>query len=213
VVEQQYEEYGYTLAELGALCRTKDRHIARLEAEAEKRACAPPILPSSNQQVSPFMRYRKKPVAITAWQWRLQPRSEWPDYMRDYELNSKHIALVAGSSTVLWVPTLEGGHEASEGDWIIQGVKGECYPCKPDIFAMTYEPVMRDEALMAHCDPGFDKGAHETSCVGCAQGWRRQSNYPDSTKHVHCPPRFIDCTAVKTSTESSGRIEKQEPLT
>jgi hypothetical protein len=31
--------------------------------------------------------------------------------------------------------------EAAEGDWIIRGVKGEIYPCKPDIFAMTYEPV------------------------------------------------------------------------
>jgi hypothetical protein len=36
---------------------------------------------------------------------------------------------------------LEGGHEVTPGDWIIKGVKGEHYPCKPDIFEMTYEKV------------------------------------------------------------------------
>ena len=40
-----------------------------------------------------------------------------------------------------WVDTLEGGHIVCVGDWIITGVKGENYPCKPDIFEHTYEPV------------------------------------------------------------------------
>lgn len=40
-----------------------------------------------------------------------------------------------------WIDTLEGGHRVCPGDWIITGVKGERYPCKPDIFAMTYELV------------------------------------------------------------------------
>lgn len=40
-----------------------------------------------------------------------------------------------------WIDTLEGGHIVCPGDWIITGVKGETYPCKPDIFAMTYDPV------------------------------------------------------------------------
>lgn len=40
-----------------------------------------------------------------------------------------------------WIDTLEGGHTVCPGDWIIKGVKGEFYPCKPDIFEMTYEPV------------------------------------------------------------------------
>ena len=39
------------------------------------------------------------------------------------------------------IPTLEGDHIAKHGDWIIKGVKGEFYPCKPDIFAATYEPA------------------------------------------------------------------------
>ena len=40
-----------------------------------------------------------------------------------------------------FIDTLEGGHTVCPGDWIITGVKGEVYPCKPDIFAATYEPV------------------------------------------------------------------------
>jgi hypothetical protein len=41
----------------------------------------------------------------------------------------------------LTIKTLDGDHRADIGDWIIQGVKGELYPCKPDIFAATYEPA------------------------------------------------------------------------
>ena len=40
-----------------------------------------------------------------------------------------------------WIDTLEAGHIVCPGDWIITGVKGEHYPCKPDIFEQTYEPV------------------------------------------------------------------------
>lgn len=40
-----------------------------------------------------------------------------------------------------WIDTLEQGHRVCPGDWIITGVKGERYPCKPDIFAATYDPV------------------------------------------------------------------------
>lgn len=40
-----------------------------------------------------------------------------------------------------WVDTLEQGHRVCPGDWIITGVKGEHYPCKPDIFTATYEPA------------------------------------------------------------------------
>lgn len=40
-----------------------------------------------------------------------------------------------------WVDTLEGGHIVCPGDWIIKGIKGEFYPCKPDVFQATYEKV------------------------------------------------------------------------
>lgn len=60
-------------------------------------------------------KFRKKPVVIEASQ----------------NLTGEDIA----------IPTLEGTMIASPGDWIITGVKGEIYPCKPDIFAATYEPA------------------------------------------------------------------------
>jgi len=45
----------------------------------------------------------------------------------------------------LLIPTLESPHEANQGDWIIKGIKGEFYPCKPDIFEETYEKVEGDK--------------------------------------------------------------------
>ncbi|UYQ70981.1 hypothetical protein OF122_13025 [Pelagibacterium flavum] len=46
-----------------------------------------------------------------------------------------------GKESGLVIPTLEGDHLARPGDWVIKGVQGEFYPCKPDIFAATYEPA------------------------------------------------------------------------
>ena len=45
-----------------------------------------------------------------------------------------------------WIDTLEGGHVVCPGDWIITGIEGEHYPCKPDIFAATYEPAETPDA-------------------------------------------------------------------
>lgn len=57
-------------------------------------------------------------------------------------------AIYSGDATIstkgMVIITLEGDHLAQSGDWIIQGVKGELYPCKPDIFEMTYE-IVEDE--------------------------------------------------------------------
>lgn len=53
-----------------------------------------------------------------------------------------------------WIETLEGGHIVCPGDWIITGVHGEHYPCKPDIFAATYERVDADETNHGPCAQG-----------------------------------------------------------
>lgn len=79
--------------------------------------------------------YRKKPVVIHAVQWSKpgdHPAVEAYDPV-------KAGAYIKGVGPYGWVKTLEGGHIVSPGDWIICGVKGEHYPCKPDIFEMTYE--------------------------------------------------------------------------
>lgn len=94
------------------------------------------------------MKYRKKPVVIDAYQWfevspylEGQPRDV--DYYRtpslDGHTSCKHCAVIMHYHG--WIDTLEGGHIVCPKDWIITGVKGEKYPCKPDIFAATYEAV------------------------------------------------------------------------
>ena len=80
-------------------------------------------------------KFRKKPVVIEAWQLPM-PESE----ARCFD-NDAHIILkrVFGVVTEAVIATLEGTMVAKPGDWIIRGVKGELYPCKPDIFAATYD--------------------------------------------------------------------------
>lgn len=81
-------------------------------------------------------RYRKKPVVIEALQLDRTNALEIADWSGGYCLN----ATVLGLMTV-HIPTLEGEMTASVGDYIIRGVNGEHYPCKPDIFLKTYDPV------------------------------------------------------------------------
>ena len=73
------------------------------------------------------MKFRKKPVVIEATQW-------FKD--GDHQAVGRHVESNKG-----YVQTLEGIMLVTPGDWIITGVKGEHYACKPDIFEMTYEPI------------------------------------------------------------------------
>ena len=75
------------------------------------------------------MKYRKKPVVIEATQW--FKHGDHPAVVKLDVLPTENG----------WVKTLEGGHVVTPGDYIITGVKGEHYPCRPDIFTMTYESV------------------------------------------------------------------------
>ena len=79
--------------------------------------------------------YRKKPVIIEATQWWKQ--GDHPQVL------DKPLDLVVGFKVGYngWIQTLEGGHIVTPGDFIIPGVHGEHYPCKPDIFEKTYELV------------------------------------------------------------------------
>ena len=88
------------------------------------------------------MKFRKKPVVIEAIQWNGQNYREicfWAGFTLD-----------GGMDEILRIHTLEGTMEARKGDWIIRGVKGELYPCKPDIFEASYEP--------------FNLNPHEDDC-------------------------------------------------
>lgn len=83
-------------------------------------------------------KYRKKPVEITAVQW--DGRSATISQLAPFE-NATEPPTVSHSKGTLDITTLEGVMTAEIGDWIIKGVQGEIYPCKPDIFEQTYEAV------------------------------------------------------------------------
>ncbi len=85
------------------------------------------------------MKFRKKPVIIEAVQWTGENFKEILDFMRPVVPNHRGDAYTLQHAII--IKTLEGEHIASLNDWIIKGVQGEFYPCKPDIFKQTYEPV------------------------------------------------------------------------
>ena len=124
------------------------------------------------------MKYRKKPVIVEATQW--FKNGDHPDdksvmvypdkdsltqfkpflsegqvvrYYRNPNIPDNHICVRCGNIMLKhgWIDTLEGGHIVCPGDWIITGVQGEHYPCKPDIFEATYEKV-EDEPIQNTCD-------------------------------------------------------------
>lgn len=80
-------------------------------------------------------RYRKKPIEIEAVHY---------DGMFPLEFlgDADYVQAASDGSDSIEIHTLEGVMRADVGDWIIRGVQGELYPCKPDIFDATYEPVL-----------------------------------------------------------------------
>ena len=87
-----------------------------------------------------IMKFRKKPVVIEAWQVTDTSLSGAKQLHVMDGLPLWNVGGMCGKSGII-IPTLEGNHLAEKGDWIIKGVAGEFYPCKPDIFEATYERV------------------------------------------------------------------------
>jgi hypothetical protein len=81
------------------------------------------------------MKYRKKPVVVEAEQW------DGHNLNNKQSLFQSHNVIVKHDNSEFIVSTLEGSLRGIKGDWLIKGVKGEYYPCKPDIFTATYEPA------------------------------------------------------------------------
>lgn len=101
------------------------------------------------------MSYRKKPIVVEAFQvtkkrWAaLQPLAKpergWPTWLMEAIMKTTFTpgcVWYEPHRDLLSIGTLEGALRVSVDDWIICGVKGELYPCKPDIFEATYEPVL-----------------------------------------------------------------------
>lgn len=102
-----------------------ERGVAKYERDAAQAAACGAVL---------VHRYRKKPVVVEAKQWWPGQRIEGVENVSGQ--NCGHVPPLGPH-----IHTLEGTLEVSPGDWVIKGVAGELYPCKPDIFALTYEPI------------------------------------------------------------------------
>lgn len=83
--------------------------------------------------------FRKKPVVIEAFQFPGRGNAETGAFHA--WANRSGLKWGYAPDEAISIPTLEGAMIASAGDWIIKGVMGEFYPCKPDIFEATYDPV------------------------------------------------------------------------
>lgn len=80
-------------------------------------------------------KYVKKPVVVEAWQF--GSGEEMPNWI--HAAFDTGVVRCSANSDYLLIKTLEGVMQANKGDYIIQGVDGELYPCKPDIFKKTYD--------------------------------------------------------------------------
>lgn len=93
------------------------------------------------------MKYKKKPIVIEAFQWTGGPnQTEDPEWIAS-AITSGMVQIHEHSiyPFIMKIQTLEGEHQAKPGDYIIRGIKGEIYPCKADIFDLTYEKVIENE--------------------------------------------------------------------
>ena len=84
--------------------------------------------------------YRKRPVTVEVewWNGSIEEGERIIEWMGGYAVGDP---CWAAKPMYMGIKTLEGWMKASPGDFIIKGIQGEFYPCKPDIFVQTYEPV------------------------------------------------------------------------
>jgi len=161
---------GAYVQENGIIRNYKGRYLARLDKEIDFEG-EHIISESHKAEVEPMeqggscmKKFRKKPVVIEACQW--FKSGDHPEDNRDTFTDSDTGKPFLGEGKIVryfrrpdisgeapcsecairfhehgWIDTLEDGHRVCPGDWIITSIKGEKYPCKPDIFEVTYEPV------------------------------------------------------------------------
>lgn len=174
--------------------------------------------------------YRKKPVVIEAFQMtaeRHENRAEWPAWLEDaYQsgLNAAGAGMSPEPGDMYLDPntytygilTLEGAHRVSKDDWIIKGVAGELYPCKPDIFAATYDKEgesIPGKQQSAKAVPVMDFGQALTQLKAgervCRHGWNGKGMWlqliPGGTMRTPCPESVYEAQpyiAMKTAQET-----------
>ncbi len=137
--------------DLGRLEERVSDSLPRLDDEVRRLKSAPSRQQADQESagaasdlpLGAVMRYRKKPLVIDAWQWlpgNLEAAGRLVGELLAAGADFHHPSGL-GETTTLVIRTLEGEMVAQPGDWVIKGVKGEFYPCKPEIFEATYEPA------------------------------------------------------------------------
>lgn len=136
----------------------------------------------TGKEVSDAAKYRKKPVVISAVQLTKDSMRECVEFIGRDKFS-------AGGHDPSWIKiiTLEGDMLAREGDWIIKGVKGEFYPCKPDIFEQTYEPEHAELASIVN--------------QACREAIANARNELNECKSILCDMVFQHCS------DSNGIID------
>ena len=86
--------------------------------------------------------YRKKPVVIEAYHWCPEGIGGEPELDTPWLIDGINKGDIRIEQSKMSIRTLEGTITASAGDYIIKGINGEIYPCKPDIFEKTYDKVI-----------------------------------------------------------------------
>ena len=162
---------------------------------------------TQTQQPKP-LRFTKKPVVIEAFQMTEERRAsnaDWPEWMHqawqlDREAPGSLYPTEEGTGDgTLSIGTLEGPHLVSWGDWIIRGVKGELYPCKPDIFEATYTPETKLEAQLAAAQKGVQAAVQDGWMLVPVEPTEKmisEGSCAQTLKHGH---QYIGECAAKTA--------------
>lgn len=134
--------------------------------------------------------FRKKPIVIDAVQW---PGNSFKSTPPEWLVAALYKepgtpGFLMRLDNDLFIETLEGRMRAAPGDWIIRGIKGEIYPCKPDIFAATYEPADAAPSSTS-AEPQNDVDAWFDGAEGLLQATSAEDVRRDAEKvHVtDCP--------------------------
>lgn len=152
--------------------------------------------------------YRKKPVVVEAFQMTRERRvdnSEWPQWMHfawnfdRSEVGALYPTEAGTGDGTLSIRTLEGEHLVSWDDYIIRGVKGEIYPCKPDIFHATYDRV-DDSNDSIHINTRDENGVVQPLRAEAAIAIKDAS---DKLKQAH----LLDATLETCRSLLSGYLE------
>lgn len=135
--------------------------------------------------------YRKKPVVIEA----LRYTGSNADEIKSFTQGRCYYDVTVWNNPRFMIGTLEGEHIASPGDWIIKGVKGEFYPCKPDIFTATYEPAT----------PQAEAGA-EGECIECGHAADQHSSAGLGCDHFNEANELCQCLASTAEVELRAEL-------